>query len=140
MRLYFFYYTNNAISNLALSLRHALEFYGIRRASKCLSENSCFLFFSSSKEAGIRKARVGFARNALVGLAGSSWKECHVAIGRGRINPTIKLRLPRGKARQITWMSTVPGNHDQVVPLHISSGIGGKSSLFSLTLLPYDLL
>jgi len=83
-----------------------------------VSENSRFLFFSSSKEGGIRKARVdtsGFARNALVGLAGSSWEEYHVAIGRGRINRTIKLRLPRGKARQITWMSTVPGNHDQVV-------------------------
>lgn len=56
----------------------------------------------------------------LPGCAEPSREVRRVAIGRGRINPTIKLRLPRGKARQIAWMSTVSGNHDQIVSLRIS--------------------
>ena len=73
-------------------------------------------FFSRKEEHGIRKPwRLQGAQREtpLVRLAEPSRKVRRVAIGRGRINPTIKLRLPRGKARQIAWMSTIPGNHDQ---------------------------
>jgi len=64
-------------------------------------------------------------------IAGSQ----RATIGHGCINPTVKLRLPRGKARQIAWMSTVSGHHDQFASLHIPDETGvrvKKSSLFTL--------
>lgn len=68
----------------------------------------------------------------LLGLTEPSREVRRAAIGRGRINPTIKLRLPHAKARQIAWMSTVPGNHDQIVSPRISGEIPERSSLVRL--------
>lgn len=70
----------------------------------------------------------------LLGSSNHRGKSLRATIGRGRINPTVKLRLPRGKARQIAWMSTVPGNHDQYASLHIPDGTGVRvKKSFSFT-------
>ena len=99
-----------------------------------------WVFFSRKEEHGIRKSwRLQGAQREtpLLSLAEPSREVRRVAIGRGRINPTIKLRLPRGKARQIAWMSTIPGNHDQVasrrVGPHFRRDRRKRSPFFILT-------
>lgn len=97
----------------------------IRTGRRKIGARQKVRFFSSTKEHGIRKPwRLQGAQREtpLPWLAEPSREARRVAIGRGRINPTIKLRLPRGKARQIAWMSTVPGNHDQIALPRISGG------------------
>lgn len=79
-----------------------------------------------------------FAWNDLAGLSEPSRQERRAAIGRGRIKPTVKLRLPRGKARQIAWMSTIPGNHDETESLHISDGIGARNEKCLVSLCQFD--
>lgn len=81
---------------------------------KSVYVKKCEFFFSRKEEHGIRKPwRLQGAQREtpLPRLVEPSREVRRVAIGRGR----IKLRLPRGKTRQIAWMSTIPGNHDQVV-------------------------
>lgn len=120
-----FHHFYQVLMNRLSSVSCACHRYG----PLCWSKNRCALknafFFGLGRTRNQETmAAPKFLWNALAELSEPSREERRAAIGRRLIKPTVKLRLPRGKARQIAWMSTIPGNHDEAASLHISDGIG----------------